>query len=86
MQVTTEDERLEIRCRYWRNWATNPEWGYWYTYRPNLKYNSSEEDRPYVLKIMQARIAKALAKQPANVLAEYKIVKVREIRTIEDIL
>jgi hypothetical protein len=85
MQVITEDERLEIHQRYWRDWADGG-WGSWYPCRPNIKYNSTEEDREHVLKIMRARLAKIESRQPILAQVEYKIVKIREIKIVEDIV
>jgi hypothetical protein len=83
---TTEDIRLEIHSRYWRDWAGGG-WGYWHPCRPNIKYNSQEEHRPYVLKVMQDRIAKIKSRRPENDdKVQYKIVKVIEIRIVEDVL
>jgi hypothetical protein len=82
---TTENERLEIHSRYWRDWAGGG-WGSWHPCRPNIKYNSAEENRAYVLKIMQDRIAKIELRQPILAQVEYKIVKVREIRVVEDVI
>ena len=82
---TTEDTRLEIHSRYWRDWRVNPGWGNWHPCRPNIKYNSTEEDRAHVLKIMQDRIAKIKTKLTPFDQVEYKIVKVREIKIVEDV-
>jgi hypothetical protein len=83
--TTTEDERLEIHHRYWRDWAVNPGWGNWYPCRPNIKYPSEDENRLHVLKAMRDRIAKIKAKKSIFSPVEYKIVKVREIKIVEDV-
>ena len=86
MQVITENERLEIHHRHWREWAGGG-WGNWHPCRPKLEYNSAEEDREHVLKILRARIVKIESRRPIDrVEAQYKIVKVREIKIIEDVI
>jgi hypothetical protein len=85
--TTYEEVRFEIHRRYWRDWASPPSWGYWHPCRPNLKYTYEEGNLEPVIKTMQGRIAKIQARRPENAgRVEYKIVKVRKIQIIEDIL
>jgi hypothetical protein len=87
MKTTTDNTRLEIQTRYWREWSTQPDWGYWHPLRPNLRYNYEEGNIAPVLEKMQARIEKTTAKTPQAERGkmQYRIVKIREIRIVEEL-
>ena len=87
-QRIIENVRLEIHQRYWRGWNDPGEWGNWYPARPNLAYKYEEGNLDPVIKQIQKRINK-LVKEHEDLKfehrLEYKIVKVREIKIIEDV-
>lgn len=85
-KTTTDNTRLEIQMRYWRDWLTNEGWGNWHPYRPNLRYHYEEDNLAPVLEKMQDRIRKAQTKDGQNnTRMQYRIVKIREIRIVEEI-
>lgn len=78
--------RLEIQSRYWRDWVTNAGWGYWHPVRPNLHYHYEEDNLAPVLEKMKARIKKITAKdEPYDLRRQYRIVKITEIKIVEEI-
>jgi len=88
--ITTDTTRFEIQTRYWRDWAINPGWGYWYPLKPKINYGYEEGNVDPLLKVMKDRINKVIERDTASgkryyQKVEYKIVKVREIKIEEDI-
>lgn len=87
-QRVIENTRLEIHKRYWRGWNYQEGWGSWFPAKPNLAYSYEEGNLDPVIKQMQKRINKLLKEQDDLGLEykiEYKVVKVTEIKIIEDV-
>jgi hypothetical protein len=85
MTTTTDHTSLVIYERYFRDWAGTADWGRWYPASPKINYTYEEGNTAPVIAVMQKRIERLMKKSSDGVQIEYKIVKVRKIKIVEDI-
>lgn len=87
MKEIINETRLEIRMRYWLATFREPRWTGWFPLRPNLRYKYIEDNLAPVLESINTRISKSAKEhlEKSGRRCEYKVVKVREFKTEEDL-